>query len=164
MTSTEKRPAVGFWAGFWSFMGALFIARRSKDERHQKAMKNVRWTFTSGFAAVLCWKMFVWGTGFVERVQTSSEARDAAIVRSIAASSERLEDLAGKTGNLASAVTSLQSLAVGRFRCPICPSCPPCPQQSVIVTPGPLGPPAPATQAPAPPKDSSAESWLRRRK
>ncbi len=128
---------------FWSFVGAYTIARREGDGKHQKAMRNFRWTFLSGFATVFCWIMFKWVSGYVDRVQASAEARDAAFVTAMAGLTEKTEEIGTNMNMFATKLTEMRGLAIGSGKIRDCPACicpklpaiPACPPgSSVVVT------------------------------
>ena len=152
---------------FWSFVGAYVIARRKKDDKHQKAMRNFRWTFLSGFATVFCYVMFKWITGYVDRQQAAAEARDAAFVTAMADLTTKTGQVGDNVSALATQISNMRSLAIGAKKLPDCPPCvcpklpaiPACPQPpAVIVTTNPAGPPEPPPKAPPP----TAGSWRKR--
>jgi hypothetical protein len=121
-------------------MGALLIARREKDERHQKAVRNLRWTLGTGLGGMLAVMGFKWATSYIDRLQTAAEVRDAALVTALSEMTEKIGTMGDKTGELTTQVIAMRSLAIGSKRLPDCPPCPVCPKLPAI----PPCPPSPS--------------------
>lgn len=142
-------------------MGALLIARREKDEKHQKALRNFRWTVGTGLGGVICLLGFKWGTAYIDRIQAAAEARDAAFVTAMAELTEKMGTMSDRTGELATRIMEMRALAIGAKRLPDCPQAPPCickpppvscpPGAPVIVTFPPPDKTEPAVRSKAPP-------------
>jgi hypothetical protein len=145
-------------------VGALVIARRKKDEKHQKAVKNLRWALGTGLGGLITWHVATWATGYVDRVQKAAEVRDAAFVTAMAEMTEKIGSWSEETGKLSTQIVAMRSLAIGAKKlpdcpacvCPKCPAAPACPQSPAVIVqfPGegqaPASPPHSPSASPSP--------------
>lgn len=104
-------------------MGALLIARRRKDARHQRAVRNFRWLLGTGLGGYLAIMGARWMMSYMDRQQVAAEARDAALVTAMAEVAEQLKGIGEKEEGLSKEIVSMRSLAIGAKKLPDCPPC-----------------------------------------